>query len=269
MIRALPTILALCLLPRLALALEEDAPKALDGVTIDDKRGAQIDLDLPFTDHAGRAVHLRDYFGDDKPVLLTLNYYGCKMLCSLQLNGVADVLRALEWRPGEQFRVVTVSIDPREGHDLARGKRESYLEALDRGDVDWTFLVGSEESIRSLADAVGFRFRYDKETDQYAHSAGMFFLSPAGKLMQVLFGVKYNPRDTKFALIEAGEGKVGSTFERLILSCFHYDDLTGSYTPFAMGIMRLGGAATAIGIALLLTLLWRRERQRRRAEQMT
>ncbi len=248
-----------------AFAAEEQEPEALRGITVHDQRGAQLDLGLTFSDHDGKRVRLADFFDGKRPVLLTLNYYQCRMLCTEVLNGTVAALRGLEWSPGEQYRVVTVSIDGRETPELAAEKRRSYLEALDKGDVDWTFLVGDTETIAKLAETVGFTYRYDRQAMEWAHPAVIHFLSPDGRVMQYLFGVKYPVQSVKFALMEAGEGKVGSTFDKLIFSCFHYDALRGAYGPWAFGIMRLGGICTAVFLAGFVGILWRRDRARQRA----
>ena len=261
-------LIGVLILPTGRLRAEEALPKQLEGVTVDERLGAMLDPDLTFTDHEGNRVRLGKYFGDGIPVLLTLNYYRCKMLCSLVLNGVVTGLRGLEWKPGENFRIVTLSIDPRETVEIAKGKRQSYIDSLDRGDdVDWTFLVGDEAQIRSVADTVGFRYRYDAEQDQYAHPAVIFFVSPEGKVSRYLYGIDFPSQDMKFALMEASEGRVGSTVDRIILSCFHYDATLGKYGPFAFGFMRLGGMLTAVLLGGWLAFMWIRERLRRRASE--
>ena len=232
-------------------------------IAVDEMLNGELDLDLEFTDHSGEAVRLGDYFDGERPVLLTLNYYRCPTLCSLQLNGLTRALERFAWTPGEQYRVVTVSIDPRETPKLAADKRATHLEALGRGDVDWSFLTGDALQIRMLAAQLGIGYAYDAEQDQYAHPAVLMFASPQGKIARYIYGLEYQPNDIKFALMEAAEGRVGSTVDRLILSCFHYDATLGKYGPFAMGIMRLGGAAMIIIVGIPLGFLWRRERRRR------
>lgn len=259
--RSMASWLALAALPSVALCAELEVPAQLQGVTVDDSRGAQVDLSTTFVGEDGSDIALSELFEEGKPVLLTLNYFRCTMLCTEQLNGLVESLRGLDWTPGDQFNLVTVSIDPREGSALASAKRASYLGALDRDGAQWRFLTGREASIHQLAGDVGFRFKYDRETDQFAHPPAFMFLSPDGRVMQYLFGKQFNPRDVKFALMDASEGKVGSVFEQLVWSCFHYDDTTGAYTPFAMGIMRLGGGLTALILMVVLGLLWRRDRR--------
>lgn len=244
----------------------EPLPAALEGVDVDERLGERIDLDLEFVDHRGQTVRLRDFVRGDVPVLFTLNYYGCPMLCGLQLNALNDGLRELEWAPGENFRVVTLSFDPDETWELAQAKRSSHLEALGRGEVDWTFLVGSEENIRALADQFGYGFRYVESQDEYAHPAALMFVSPEGVVSRYLYGLLYEPRDLRFALLESAEGRIGSTMDKLILSCFVYDAEAGSYVKDAIALMRLGGATTVVALGAFLAILWRRERTRPSAE---
>ena len=236
-----------------------DMPEELSAVAVDEHLDAQVDLGLQFQDHTGKTVALGNLVTGDIPTLLTLNYYTCETLCSLQLNAVLDGLKGLDWVPGDEFRVITVSIDPNEDAKLARSKRETYLESLGKGEVEWHFLTGDQAAIASLADTVGFRYSYDEATGQYAHPAVVSFLSPEGRVARYIYGVVYGARDLKFALMESAAGRVGSPAEKLILSCFRYDENLGKYTPFAFGVMRLGGVFTMLAMGLLGIVLWRRE----------
>jgi protein SCO1/2 len=239
-------------------------------VAVDEMLGGQLDMDLRFTDHHGNAVRLGDFFDGDRPVLITLNYYRCPTLCNLQLNSLTRTLEGFaesrDWTPGEQYRIVTVSIDPREGPELAASKRSTHLQALGidpDSDYDWNFLTGDALQVRMLAASLGIGYAYDAEQDQYAHPAVLMFASPEGKVARYLYGLEYQPSDVKFALMEAAEGRVGSPVDKLILSCFHYDASLGEYGPFAMGIMRLGGVAMILIVGIPMGLVWRRERRRR------
>lgn len=234
-------------------------------IDVDEQLGEVMDLNLNFVDHNGNEVSLSDYFDGERPVLLTLNYYRCPVLCNVQLNALTESLRELPWTPGdEHFRVVTVSIDPREDAALAKKKRASHLESLGKGDdVDWAFLTGDALDIRLLAAQVGFGYAYDKEQDQYAHPPVLIFVSPEGKVARYVYGLAYNPRDIKFGLIDAAEGKVGSTVDKVILSCFHYDPSLGRYGTFAFGMMRLGGVVILVILGTVLFFLWRRNERRR------
>ncbi len=235
---------------------------AMHSIDVDEHLGNDLDTELSFTDHTGKVVKLADYFDGKRPVLLTMNYFRCPVLCNVQLNELTEALRNFPWTPGdEHFRIVTVSIDPREQPMLASSKRKGHLDALGRGDdVDWEFLTGDALSIRLLAAQLGIQYAYDPEQDQYAHPAVVVFASPEAKIVRYVYGLSYHPNDLKFGLIEASEGRVGSTLDRIILSCFHYDATLGRYGPFAFGLMRVAGAFTVLLIGTALLVLRRRER---------
>lgn len=241
-------------------------PDPLKASSVTENLGAKVDPDLTFTGQDGRPVRLGDYFANGKPTLLTLNYYGCKMLCSLVLNALTTGLEGVDWTPGEKFNLVTVSIDPREKPELAAGKRASHLGALGRSGASWDFLTGEDPAIKTLAATVGFNYAYDANEDQYSHPAAIFFLSPDGTVSRYLYGIQFSPRDIKFALMEAADGRLGSPVEKILLSCFHYDASAGNYSPVVMKIMRLGGAVmVALAVALVL-ILRRRHPAAARAE---
>lgn len=252
-------------LPGVAADRTEPLPKELEGVGVDEKRDTRIPLDLPFTDDLGRPVTLRDYFPGDKPVILTLNYYRCPMLCTLVLNGYIEGLKPLDWYPGQEFTTVTVSIDPRELPALARAKKQNYLEEYGKplADRGWPFLVGSAENVAKLSEAVGFRYTYDAQTDQYAHAAVLVVLTPDGRISRYLYGVKFEPATLRLALVEASEGRIGSALDQLILYCYHYDPSTGTYAPAALKIMRFGAILTTLVLAVVLGTFWSREFRRR------
>lgn len=241
---------------------KELTPAEFEGITVDEKLGAPVDPSLGFKDHRGEAVTLGRYLADGKPVLLTLNYYTCGTICGVQLGAVLDGLKTLDLELGEDFRVVTVSIDPTETAEIAREKRLAYAEALGAGpDMDWHFLVGEEAEIAELASTVGFTYRYDERTEQYAHPAVITFLAPDGTVARYLYGLQYPARDLRFAFLEAADGRVGSPVDKLILSCFRWDVTSGRYTPYAIGIMRLGGVLSMVLVGGLSLVLWRREEQ--------
>lgn len=247
-----------------ALAELGATPDGYAASTVTERLNQPVSQDLEFVDHTGKTVRFGDYLDDGKPVLLTLNYYTCQTLCSTQLNGLLNGLKDLDWTAGEEFRIVTVSIDPSEGPEVAAGKRSSYLQELGRGpDVEWQFLTGTEENVRALANDIGYGYAYDENSGQWAHPAVLTFIAPEGYVARYLYGIIYPPRDLKFALMEAAEGRVGSPVEKLVLSCFRYDDSTGEYTPAALGVMRLGGIATLMAMGGLGAVMWRRERNTR------
>ena len=243
---------------------EANAP-SMRAIDVEEHLGESVDRALTFRDHNGKEVSLGDLLDGKRPVLLSLNYYRCPVLCNVQLNGLTDALHELDWTPGDDhFRVVTVSIDPREDPALAAAKRASHVKALGRGDdIGWDFLTGDALTIKLLAAQLGIGYAYDPEQDQYAHPAVVAFLSPEGKIVRYVYGLTYQAKDLKFGLMEASEGRVGTTVDRIILSCFHYDATIGRYGPFAFGVMRLGAVLTIIVLGIALFFFWRRERRQR------
>lgn len=243
---------------------EEAAPLSPEMRVIDvaERRSRHVDKELTFVDHNGKSVKLGDFFDGERPVLLTMNYYRCRVVCSVQLNGVATALEQLDWTAGdENFRVVTVSFDPKEKPENAAKKRDTVLSALGRGDdVDWQFLTGDQLQIKALAAELGIGYAYDAEQDQFAHPAVAMFLTPDGKIAQYVYGLTYKPSDLKLALLEAGEGKIGTPMEKLYQSCFAYDASIGRYGPFAFGIMRLSGGLVILLLGGVLVALWRKDR---------
>lgn len=239
---------------------KEPLPKDLEGIGITEHAGARLPLDLEFTDEDGRQVRLGKFFSGQRPVVLTLGYYRCPMLCTLVLNSLVEGIKDLPWTPGREFEMVTVSIDPLETPTLAKLKKQNYLEEYARpgAAAGWHFLTGREENIRKLADAVGFGYRYVEERQQYAHPAAIFVATPDGRLARYLYGVVYQPKTMRLALTEAGEGKIGTTTDQLLLYCFHYDAQEGRYVLAATNIMRFGGATTALVVGLWLVASWRR-----------
>lgn len=262
---ALAAIAALSSVPLARAERQEAAPSELEGVGVDERLDEAIPLDLEFADESGETVRLGDYFDGERPVILTLNYYECPMLCTLELNGLAEALRGMDWVPGREFEIVTVSIDPRETPALARDKKATYLKAYGRPEAaeGWHFLTGREQSIRALADAVGFRYSYIEQQGQWAHAAVLFLATPDGRLSRYLYGVQFDPKTLRLSLVEASRGGIGSTLDRLILYCYHYDSEAGTYAPQALRIMQLGGLATVVVLGGLLLVFWRREASRR------
>ncbi len=240
----------------------EPLPPELEGVGIDERLDAQVPLDLEFVDHTGKAVRLRDYFDGQRPVILTLNYYKCPMLCGLMLNGLLDALRALDWTAGEQFQVLTVSFDPLETHQLAAIKRQNYLTGYERPAAarGWHFLTGRKPSIDRLLDATGYRIRWSEPRQEWMHLAAVILCTPDGRVSRYLYGVLFEPRTFRLSLVEASEGKIGSTMDRILLFCFHYEG--GEYALAAMNVARAGGLLTLLAVGALLGALWRRERRR-------
>lgn len=228
--------------------------------------GDTLPLDLEFTDDHGEKVMLEQYFNDGKPVILVLGYYECPMLCGLVLNGLTSGLQELAWNPGDKFNIVSVSIDPEESYELAMAKKANYVKKLDREGAEngWAFLVGGQENSQALADAVGFKFFYDEKLDQYAHPAAVFVLTEEGVISRYLYGIELAEQDLRLSLLEASEGKIGNTVDRLILYCFQYDPQAKGYVVMASNVMKLGGVITIIVLAIFFGIMLTRERLRKR-----
>jgi protein SCO1/2 len=223
-----------------------------------------VPRDATFTDAEGRAVRLGDYFDGHRPVLLTLVYYRCQSLCSLVLGGLNKAARNSGLEFGKDYRAVTISIDPRETPQDSLERQRGHLQSLGAPDrtKDWAFLVGADEQIHRVADAVGFTYRYDPQTQQYAHAAAVIVLTPEGRVSRYLYGFEFPPRDVKFALMEAADGRIGTSFDRVVLTCFKYDPNTRRYGLYIFGFIR-GGALLVFGaLATALIIYWRREYKR-------
>lgn len=244
------------------------APDVLEGVNVAEKPGDAVPLDLTVRDEDGRQRPLRDFLLPGRPAVLNLGYYGCPMLCGLVLNGLTKAVAAMGWTPGEQFTILSLSIDPQETPRLARDKKRNYINSLGKAQATagWHFLTADEAVSRAVADAVGFGYRYDALKNQYVHPAVLVILTPDGRVSRYLYGIEYPERTLRLSLVEAAEGKVGSTVDRVLLTCFEFDPELGSYRVAAMGLMRLAGALTVVTVATVIGAALLRERRRRKRE---
>jgi protein SCO1 len=244
-------------------SLRPALPGALVGVGIDQKLDAHAPLDLVFRDENGRQVPLSTYFHSGKPVLLAPVYYRCPMLCTQILNGVASALKVVSFSPGQEFEVVAFSFDPKDTPELAAAKKQSYLRRYGREGTanGWHFLTGDEANIKPLMDAVGFHYKYDPQTDQYAHASGIMVLTPEGRVSKYFYGVEYSPRDLRLGLVEASQNKIGSAVDQLLLFCYHYDPTTGKYGAVVITLIRTAGSAFVLALAAWVIFAFRRERR--------
>lgn len=238
---------------------QEPTPRDLEEVGITERLEEQIPLDLTFRDEQGRQVILGDYFSD-RPVILSLTYSNCPMLCYLQLDGLVRALQDLDFSPGKEFEIVNVSVDPNESSQRALVTKRKHVEMYGRQETagGWHFLTGSEASIKRLAATVGFRYKFVPERNEYAHAAAIMIATPEGRLSRYLYGVVYSPPTLRLALVEAGQGKIGTTLDQVLLFCFHYDATSGSYAPAAMRIMQIGGCLTLTALLLGVVPFWLR-----------
>jgi len=233
-------------------------------IGLDQRLDAQLPLDLTFSDESGKPVRLREYFGT-KPVILSLAYYDCPMLCTLVVNGLIRTLRTLSFSAGNEFTVLTVSFNPTDTAKMAAIKKQTSLQSYNRAGAEagWHFLTGDEATIQQLTQAIGFRYRYDTERKEYAHASGIMVLTPEGRISRYFYGVEYAPRDVRFGLIEAANGKIGSPVDQLLLLCYHYDPATGKYGVMITRSLRLAGAVTVLGIGAFIVLSLRRDRRQK------
>lgn len=237
-------------------------PTALRDVRIEQKLDQQLPLDLIFHDENGTPVKLGQYFGQ-KPIVLSLVYYDCPMLCTQVLNGMVESFRVLPFQLGKEYEVVTISFDPRETPQLAASKKKVYVGYLPdkmqaTATAGWHFLTGDAENIKRITEAVGFHYHYDETTKQFAHASAIMMTTPRGKLSRYYYGIEYPARDLRLGLIESAQNKIGSPVDQLLLYCYHYDPATGKYGAVVMNIVRAGGVATMLAIvAMFLLLRWR------------
>jgi len=235
-------------------------PALLRDVGLEQKLNDSIPLDLTFRDEQGRSVTLGQFFGS-KPVILTLVYYQCPMLCTEVLNGLMRSMKELPLEVGKDFNVITVSIDPKDKPMLANVKQEIYAGLYGRPGAEhgWHFLTGDQPQIKQLADSVGFRYAYDASSGQFAHPSAIMVLTPQGKLARYFYGISYPSRDLRLGLVEASANKIGSPVDQILLCCYSYNPATGKYGFLIWRVIQASGAITVIGLTLLITVLLRRE----------
>jgi len=235
-------------------------PPQLVDVTFEQRLNQQLPLDTPFRDETGSAVTLGDYFGQ-RPVVLAFVYYQCPMLCTQVMNGISSALKVVPFTPGKDFEVVYVSFDPRDTPRAAAEKKTALLADYQQTNsaAGWHFLSGDEASIRQVTSAAGFNYRWDEATGQFAHVSGVLVATADGRLSRYFYGVEYSPKELRMALVESGDGKVGSLVDTLLLYCYHYNPAAGRYGAIAMNLVRLGGAVTALFLGGFIFLMRRRE----------
>lgn len=237
-------------------------PPMLEGVGIDEHLGRPLDLSLTFLGEDGAPVALKDYFHSGRPVILDLVYYSCPMLCNLILNGQAETMREMDWTPGNQYEVVTISFDPKETPALAREKKQTYLANYGRPAPGWHFLTDSQGHAKRLAEEIGFHYRYDAKQQQFAHPSAIMIVTPEGRIARYLYGIKYRPRDVRFSLAEASAGRYTNALDKIMLFCYHYDPSANAYVIFAGRVMRIGGALTVLVLGFFLWRMFRADRAR-------
>ncbi|MBC7385332.1 MAG: SCO family protein [Cryobacterium sp.] len=242
--------------------LSEKGPDT-KGIGITEKLGDSIDLNLHFSDETGKTVRLGEFFEKKKPVIVSMAYYQCPMLCGIVLNGLVDGMKGMSWVAGKEFTLVNVSFDPREKPTLAATKKKNLIEALGKPEASsgWHFLTGEESQIKTLASQLGFGYRWDENEKQFAHGAGIFVLTPEGKLSRVLYGIQYRPSDLRLSLLEASNGKVGTIIDRIVLFCYSYNPKMRQYSVTLTRIVQLGAVVTMLILGGFIAASLKRDRR--------
>jgi protein SCO1/2 len=235
-------------------------PGILSKIAIDQRIGQQLPLDLPFVDDNGNQTTLGDYFGK-RPVVLALVYYECPMLCTQVLNGLVSALGTMNLQAGRDFDVVAVSFNPKEGPGLASQKKANYVQRYGRPETanGWHFLTGTQESITRLTEAVGFKYAFDPNIQQFAHGAAIEVVTPTGLIARYFYGIDFSPRDLRLGLVEASNGHLGTVVDDVLLFCYHYDPATGKYGASVLTLVRIAGIAFIVAFAIFLTVNLRRD----------
>lgn len=239
-----------------------------DGVDIVERLGEKAAVDVPLTNQDGKVVRLRDYLGKGKPVMLALVYYRCPVLCGLLMQGMAAALKQVDWLPGKDFEVLTISIDPSETTELAKEKRRGFIQAIGKpvpADA-WPFFTASETAVSTLAASLGSKFKYVERERQFGHVPALFFLSPEGTITRYLYGVQFDPKDVKLALFESAQGRVGTTLERVVLRCFKFDASARKYHSFIRIYYRVWGTIIVLVLGTFLGIMWRRDYRRQQTK---
>jgi len=240
-----------------------ETPNILKSVNVEGHLNAQVPLDATFRDEAGRTVKVSDLLHEGRPVIFVPAYYECPMLCTQVLNSLFTALTVISLNPGKDFTVVAMSFDPKEPTGLARDKKAAYMAKYKRPGTEdgFRFLTGDQPAITAVLDTVGYKYKYDPAIDQYAHPAMIAVLTPDARVSKYFLGIDYSARDLRFALIEASEGHVGTTFERKVITwCYNYDPTTGKYGLLTMRLVQAGGIVTIAAMLTFWTVMWRRER---------
>jgi protein SCO1/2 len=239
----------------------QSMPRPLLEIGFDQKINEQLPLDATFRDETGQEIALSSLYGK-RPVVLGFVYYECPMLCTQVLNAITATVSTLQFNAGQDFDLVLISFDPRETPKQAAAKKAEYVARYKRPGTEsgWHFLTGDEAQIKRVTQAAGYRYTWDEETQQFAHPTGIIVTTPEGRNARYLFGIEYGPRDLKFAIVEASQGRVGSVVDNLLLYCYHYDPMTGRYGVYIMRTLRIAGVATILSIGTFIVVMVRREK---------
>lgn len=244
-------------------AVSDEKPKILDEIGIDEKLGDKISLDTKFYDSTGEIVTIGSLIKSGRPAILSFVYYNCPSLCGFHLNGVTEVINQLKKSAGKDFDLIAVSMDSSEGPELASDKKDAYLTQYKRptAAAGWHFLTGSEENVRKLANEVGFKFKWDDNTKQFAHSAAAIFISPEGKISRYLHGIKFDKNTFNLAIVESSNGKVGNIVDQLVMYCFDWDPSARKFSLQIFNLVRIVAIALVLILAMFLIPAWLKDRK--------
>lgn len=237
-----------------------NVPDAAKDIGVDPKLGDFLDPEFTFHDEENNYVRLGDFFDGKRPIVLSFNYSNCPKLCEVQLEHMSLALREVDFKVGDDFQIISVSIDPKEQLARARAMRDRYSKVYNRpgSEESWHFLIGDDDMVKGLAKECGVRYKYVKRQKLYSHPPVFLLISPKGKIVRYIHGIKYEPVTISRALIEAAEGKIGSPINRLsfVTGCFLFDESTGKYSFAAMGLMRIAGFFTVFCLAIGIVPYW-------------
>ena len=247
--------------PTRTLEMTDEGAQQLDSI------GRVVDRDLEFVDERGYPYKLQQLFPGEKPVVLMLGYYSCPAMCGQVLDAVLWSLSQVELEPDDDYKILTVSIDPKEDAGIAKQRKAAFLPRLMKtgGDQAWRVLTGTEEASAALAERVGFNYYWSEATKQYAHPPSVIFLTPEGKVSRIIVNTYFEPEDMRLALVEASDGALGTFWDQVKLNCLTFDPRTNTYSVTAMTLMRIGGAITVVVLAAMIWIMLRRERQKARS----
>ena len=243
----------------------DELPQVLSKVQVAQHLNQQLPLDAAFVDDTGNAVTLGTYFGNKKPVMLSLVYYNCPMLCSEELDGMASALEMVHLVPGKDFDIVVISIDPSETPAIAAAKKAYYVKRYGHPETaaGWHFLTGQRPAIDAVADAVGFGYVRvpgpDGKLSQFAHASSIELVTPQGRVAQYYLGVEYSPKDILLGLIESSGNKIGSPVANILTYCYHYDPQTNRHSLIVARVVQFGGMVTVASLGGFMFVMFRRD----------
>ncbi|MCY4512428.1 MAG: SCO family protein [Bdellovibrionales bacterium] len=240
--------------------LAEEAPLPLKDMKVVEKTGQSIDLALQFKDSPGHTVSLKNLF-TESAILMTVVYYNCPSLCNFHLNGLFDAMQKIPQTAGKDYTFIAVSMDASETPKLADNKKTTYLKKFNRSGQKVHFLTGESENIKKLTKSLGFPFRWDEATNQFAHSPVAYLLSPKGQILRYLYGVEFKPETLRLSLVEASQGRIGTITDRIRLFCYRFNPGENRYTLYAYNLMRAGAGFMAFTLLVTLVPYWIKERK--------